>query len=132
MAKKYKLAIPEDILRWVHPELKERQGEVGNLWDDALHDLGWLVEEKLMTRAEWFKEKAEKIGLHEGNSDYENAKVWSEMGWSACEKNEALKYKPLVDLVDKLAGHEIEIIFHGETFSFLDIMGEYEKINQSN
>ena len=39
---KYKLDIPEKILRWIHPELRARQGETSDIWDEALFRLGWL------------------------------------------------------------------------------------------
>jgi hypothetical protein len=56
---KYKLEIPEEILRWVHPELKKRQGEIGDKWDDELFKLGWLIpaETEQLAAEKWVKEK---------------------------------------------------------------------------
>ena len=44
MEEKYRLDIPGKILRWVHPELRMRQGEIqnGDKWDDELHELEWV------------------------------------------------------------------------------------------
>lgn len=44
MAKKYRLDIPEKLLPWVQKELRERQGEKSDMWDDRLYELGWITE----------------------------------------------------------------------------------------
>ena len=43
MSKKQKLIIPPKLLRWVRPELKERNGEISDMWDEGLPD-EWLID----------------------------------------------------------------------------------------
>ena len=42
MSKKQKLIIPPELLRWVRKELRERNGEISDMWDEGL-PWQWLI-----------------------------------------------------------------------------------------
>ena len=69
MTKKYRLKIPDKYLRWLHPEFKERNGEISDTWDDELHELGWLEEIKEpMTFEKWLEKQGYPDALYSGTS----------------------------------------------------------------
>ena len=83
MNKQRRLEIPEKLLRWVRPDLRERQGEVSDMWDDELFELGWLtqVEAKGPVGFEkWNKENLAK------NNKMMTAYDHRKLGWNACLK----------------------------------------------
>jgi len=122
LPEKYKLVIPVKYFRWVHPELKKRQGEISDMWDDALHELGWLVEIKdEPIKKEFDKWFAKWFQYSDVPADYIN--TWN--AWLASPESEALKYKTLVVLCLEY--------FQGMKTGDLRclILEELEKLNQN-
>ena len=101
MAKKYELEIPDNMFNLAHPELAKRQGEFGDQWDNALHEIGWLTEIKgPLNFEEWDKlqgypevgEVTESKNLiHLSYSVFCSAlKHDRESTWNACLENQKL------------------------------------------
>ena len=77
MSKKYRLEIPEKMLRWVREELKERQGKICDMWDEELFSLGWLTQIKEpLSFEEWMG--GNFPGLVVGDFEYDSRyEVWN-------------------------------------------------------
>ena len=88
MAKKYELEIPDNMFNLAHPELVKRQGEVGDQWDNALHEIGWLTEIKEpLSFEEWHS--MNKPDLDEAGMDCVSTKQVGII-WDAAIENQKL------------------------------------------
>ena len=130
--KKYQLKIPEEFLRWVHPELRSRQLEISNKWDESLLDLGWLCEvegPKVLTAEEIW------LSIAKRNDSVEKESFFY-LGFKNGDKNgqlqEWLRLKPLIDLCEYMVRNGNVIFAQAKSSNTLQkLKKELEKLTNN-